>query len=108
MSASSTPVRDLILPARLPAATAMFTTFARGHFVKPGEFFQPVRATAKAIAGPASFSGCYREVFVAAPIELGCDQRNRVSESELELIQPGTPPHEVRRPASVGSSRSAA
>lgn len=118
MSTSFTPGSDLLLLKKLPGVTPVFTTFAAGHFVKPAAFVQPVRAAVKAASTTGSvsattFSGCYRELFVAAPIDLDYDEPNAVTESAVERVEPGDPLHEVKifvlsAECSASSSRSAA
>jgi hypothetical protein len=44
MSASFIPGRDLMPLSKVPAVPSLFTTFARGHFVRPARFTQPVKA----------------------------------------------------------------
>jgi len=55
MSASFTPSRDLMPGSKFPAAQSLFTTFAKGHFIKPGQFTQPVKTQAQA-QRPATFA----------------------------------------------------
>jgi hypothetical protein len=116
MSTSFTPGSDLLLLKKLPEVKALFTTFAAGHFIKPAAFVQPVRAAVKTAAVTASecssgrsFSGCYRELFIAAPIDLDYEEPNAVTESAVELVQAGNPLHELKIPVfSESSSRPAA
>ncbi len=115
MSTSFTPGSDLLLIKKLPGVKPLFTTFAAGHFIKPAAFVQPVRAAAKPAAptdecsSAGSFSGCYRELFIAAPIDLDYEEPNAVTESAVELVQAGSPLHEVKIPVfSESSPRSAA
>jgi hypothetical protein len=96
MSTSFTPGRDLILNAKIPAVPSLFTTFATGHFVKPGKFSQPVKAVIpQAAVKPETFAGCFTEIFAAAPIDLDYDEPNAVVETELELVTPTNAAHQM-------------
>ena len=87
MSRSITSGQELIPHGvEVPAAQQLFTTFATGHFVKPGLFTQPVRAQA---VKPATFAGAYTEVYAAAPIELDYDEPHAVTDAELEIVPAG-------------------
>jgi hypothetical protein len=110
MSTSFSPGRDLFLNVKVPAVTPLFTTFAAGTFVKPSQFTQPVKAIS---SQPASFAGCFTEVFAAAPIDLDYDEPNAVVEAELELVSPNGSVHRIeisvkREAVIAGSERSAA
>jgi hypothetical protein len=67
----------------VPAAQQLFTTFAPGHFVKPGQFAQPVKPVL------TTFAGAYTEVYAAAAIELDYDEPNAVTDAEIELVPVG-------------------
>ncbi len=99
MSTSFTPGTDLMLAAKMPAKESLFTTFARGHFVKPGQFTQPVKSAETA---PATFAGCFTEIYAAAPIDLDYDEPNAVVEAELELVQSSGPVHQIELPVVNG------
>jgi len=78
MSAILTPGNDLLTrstPAK--AAPSPFTTFARGHFVRPA-------ATAQPVAPTFTYGLC--DVFVAAPIDLDFDEPNAVCEGQMEIV----------------------
>ncbi len=84
MSRSIAPGRDLIpRGVAIPALEQLFTTFANGHFVKPGQFSQPVKPAL------TTFAGAYTEVYAAAAIELDYDEPNAVTEAELEIVPAG-------------------
>lgn len=84
MSRSITPSQDLIPHGfEMPAVQSLFTTFASGHFVKPGEFSQPVKPVLE------TFAGAYTEVYAAAAIELDYDEPNAVTDAEIELVPAG-------------------
>jgi hypothetical protein len=107
-----TPSRDLIPSTKTPAAPSLFTTFAAGHFIKPGQFTQPVKAITSP-ENPATFAGCFTEVFAAAPIDLDYDEPNAVVDAELELVLTSSAVHQMELPvvnqaATVESKRSAA
>jgi hypothetical protein len=99
MSTSFTPSRDLILSAKIPAVPSLFTTFATGHFVKPGKFSQPVKAAVK----PETAAGFFTEIFAAAPIDLDYDEPNAVVEAELELVTPTGAVHQMELQVVSGS-----
>jgi hypothetical protein len=101
MSTSFTPSKDLILQAKIPQVPALFTTFASGHFVKPGNFTQPVKAAAAEIK-PATFAGCYTEVYAAAPLDVDYEEPNAVTEEELELVNTGSDLHQMELPVIDG------
>ena len=101
MSTSFTPSKDLILQARVPQVPSLFTTFATGHFVKPGQFTQPVKQ-APAVAKPVSFAGGYTELFAAAPLDLDYEEPNAVTEAELEVVQAGSGVTELELPVIGG------
>jgi hypothetical protein len=92
MSTSFTPGRDLNLLSQLPTATALFTTFATGHFVKPGECVQPVKATEAMSASSifTSVTGAYRQFIVAAAIEPGFNKTDAVTDRRF-VLKPGQP-----------------
>jgi hypothetical protein len=92
MSTSFTPGRDLMLQAKIPAKESLFTTFSKGHFVKPSQFTQPVKAVE---VKPATFAGCFTEVYAAAPIDLDYDEPNAVIEAELELVESSGSVHQI-------------
>jgi len=104
MSTSFTPSRDLTLSSKLPAAESLFTTFARGHFVKPSQFTQPVKAITPPTK-PTTFAGCFTEVFAAAPIDLDYDEPNAVVEAELELVSASSSVHQLELPVTSGARR---
>jgi len=97
MSTSFTPGKDLILNSKVPAAPSLFTTFARGSFVKPGQFSQPVKATLQQNK-PANFAGCFTEVFAAAAIDLDYDEPNAVVDAELEVVHATQSVHQMVLP----------
>jgi hypothetical protein len=97
MSTSFTPGKDLILSSRVPAAPSLFTTFARGSFVKPSQFTQPVKAISSGFK-PADFVGCFTEVFAAAAIDLDYDEPNAVVDAELEVVHATQSVHQVVLP----------
>jgi hypothetical protein len=90
MSTSFTPSEDLMLQAKLPQVPALFTTFSAGSFIKPGQFTQPVKAVS-----PATFAGCYTEVYAAAPLDIDYEEPNAVTDEELELISTGGDLHQM-------------
>jgi hypothetical protein len=102
MSISFTPSRDLMLGSKIPPVPSLFTTFTSGHFIKPGQFTQPVKATSPADQKPATFAGCFTEVFTAPAIDLDFDEPNAVSEAELELVQPSGSVHRMVLPVFRG------
>jgi hypothetical protein len=102
MSISFTPSRDLMLGSKIPAVPSLFTTFSTGHFIKPGQFTQPVKATTPTVSKPATFAGCFTEVFAAAAIDLDYDEPHAVVEAELELVQPGSSVHQMVLPVFNG------
>ena len=106
MSTSFTPSKDLILQAKVPQVPTLFTTFATGHFVKPGNFTQPVKQIAPAVSQPESFAGGYSEVYAAAALDLDYDEPNAVTEAELEFVQPGTGVHQMELPVIDGLATS--
>jgi hypothetical protein len=78
MSAILTPGIDLLTrstPAK--AAPSPFTTFARGHFVRPA-------ATAQPVAPAFAFGLC--DLYVAAPVELDFDEPNAVCDGDMEIV----------------------
>jgi hypothetical protein len=84
MSTSITPGKDLFLQVKVPAVQPLFTTFAAGHFVKPGRFTQPVKAVESV---PATFFGCYSEVYTAAPLDLDYEEPNACVDADYEVVQ---------------------
>jgi hypothetical protein len=102
MSTSFTPSNDLMLKAKIPQVPALFTTFAAGHFVKPGTFTQPVKPAIAAEIKPASFAGCYTEVYAAAPLDVDYEEPNAVTEEELELVATGSDLHQLELPVIDG------
>ena len=98
MSTSFTPGKDLILQSKVPQVPTLFTTFATGHFVKPGNFTQPVKQAVPAPVKSESFAGGYCEFFAAAPLDLDYDEPNAVTEAELDVVQAGTGVHQMEIP----------
>jgi hypothetical protein len=105
MSTSFTPSKDLILQAKVPQVPSLFTTFATGHFVKPGKFTQPVKPAA---VKPETFAGAYCEVFAAAPLDLDYDEPNAVTDLELEVVQPESSRHQIEVQVAVATSQATA
>ena len=98
MSTLFTPSKDLILQTTIPQVPQLFTTFSAGHFVKPGRFTQPVKPVVQLEIKPATFAGCYAEVYAAAPLDVDYDEPNAVTDRKLELVCTGSDLHQMELP----------